>query len=50
LIAFQIHAGVPQTASYRPEKLVHNPKLEIAGKGVEELIAALEPVEKAKAP
>ncbi len=42
-IAFQIHAGPPQTVRYRILKLVHNPPLKIAGKTGEELEAALIP-------
>lgn len=30
-IAFQIHAGDPQLVRYRINKLVHNPKIELAG-------------------
>ncbi len=30
-IALQIHAGGPQTISYKINKLVHNPKIELAG-------------------
>ncbi len=30
-IAFQIHAGKPQTVKYRIIKLVHNPEVELAG-------------------
>jgi HEAT repeat protein len=41
-IALQIHSGAPQTVCYRVRKLVHNPKLEIAGKDAQELLKALE--------
>lgn len=41
LIALQIHAGAPQTVRYRIEKLVHNPKVELAGLAAEQLIAEL---------
>lgn len=44
LVAFQLHAGPPMKNSYRPVKLVHNPKLELAGHGPEELIADLTPL------
>ncbi len=40
-IAFQIHGGPPQTVCYRAGKLVHNPKLEIAGKNAQQLLDAL---------
>jgi len=40
-IAFQIHAGAPETASYRIVKLVRNPKLELAGKDAQQLLNAL---------
>ncbi len=40
-IAFQIHGGPPQTACYRVRQLVHNPKLEIAGKNAQQLLEAL---------
>ncbi|MBN2562478.1 MAG: DUF1080 domain-containing protein [Phycisphaerae bacterium] len=40
-IAFQIHGGPPETAGYRVQKLVHNPKLEIAGKNAQQLLDAL---------
>lgn len=40
-IAFQLHAGPPSTARYRIVKLVHNPKVEIAGLGPEQLIGEL---------
>ena len=41
LIAFQMHAGAPEAASYRPIKLVHNPKVELAGMNEEQLNAQL---------
>jgi len=40
-IAVQIHSGAPQTVRYRIHKLVHNPKLEIAGKDAKQLLEAL---------
>lgn len=40
-VALQIHSGPPMTACYRIHKLVHNPKMEIAGKGTQELLEAL---------
>lgn len=40
-IAFQIHAGPPQTHQVRIEKLVHNPKVEIAGMKGDQLIPEL---------
>ncbi len=40
-IALQIHSGPPMTACYRIHKLVHNPKLEIAGKETKLLLEAL---------
>lgn len=40
-IALQLHAGPPQTVSYRFEKLVHDPKIELAGLNAEQLIAEL---------
>jgi len=40
-IALQLHAGPPPTVHYRIQKLVHDPKLELAGLSPEELIAAL---------
>lgn len=44
LVAFQLHAGPPMKNSYRPIKLVHHPKPELAGHGPEELIADLTPL------
>jgi hypothetical protein len=41
-IAFQIHGGPPQTASYRIVKLVHNPKVAMEGMEAKKLISALE--------
>ncbi|MCC6144980.1 MAG: HEAT repeat domain-containing protein [Candidatus Hydrogenedentes bacterium] len=41
-IAFQIHGGPPQTASYRIVKLVHNPKVAMEGMDAKKLINALE--------
>ena len=40
-IAFQIHAGDPQKAMYRVVSLVHNPKVELAGKDAKALIGEL---------
>lgn len=40
-IALQIHGGAPQTVCYRVRKLVHNPRLEIAGKDAQQLLKAL---------
>ena len=40
-IAFQLHAGPPPTVRYRIHKLVHDPKVELAGMTAEELIAEL---------
>ena len=40
-IALQIHSGAPQTVRYRIRKLVHNPKVEIAGMDAKQLIAEL---------
>ena len=40
-IAFQVHGGPPQTAWYRPVKLVHDPKLELAGLNEKQLLDAL---------
>jgi len=40
-IAFQIHAGPPQTVRFRVEKLVHDPKVELAGRTAEDLILEL---------
>jgi len=40
-LAFQIHAGPPQTVRYRIIKLVHNPKLELAGFSKKQLLEAL---------
>ncbi len=40
-IAVQIHSGPPQNVRYRIDKLVHNPKVELAGMAAEELIAEL---------
>ncbi len=40
-IAFQVHAGPPQTVHYRPVKLVHDPKLELAGLNKKQLLEAL---------
>jgi len=42
-IALQIHSGPPQTVHYRIEKLVHNPKVTLAGMNAEALIAELDP-------
>ncbi len=41
LIAFQMHSGPTQKQSFRIEKLVHNPKVEIAGMGADALIPEL---------
>ncbi len=40
-IAFQVHAGPPQTVHYRPVKLVHDPKLELPGLNENQLLDAL---------
>jgi len=40
-IALQIHSGPPQTVSYRIQKLVHHPKVELAGLNEKQLLAAL---------
>jgi HEAT repeat protein len=45
-IAFQLHSGAPMTAQYRVVKLVHNPKVEMEGMKVEDLIAKLRVSEK----
>ena len=47
-LAVQVHAGKTMTASYRLRKLIHNPKLEIAGQSPEQLIGALRPPDDAK--
>jgi len=41
LVAFQLHAGPPTTARYRVIKLVHDPKVELAGRDAEALVAEL---------
>lgn len=41
LIAFQVHAGPPQTARYRIHKLIHNPKVELENQTTQELIGEL---------
>lgn len=41
LISFQLHAGPPQTVRYRIEKLVHHPKVELAGLTAEQLISEI---------
>jgi len=41
LIAVQIHGGPPQTVHYRIDKLVHDPKVELAGLKAAELITEL---------
>ena len=40
-IAFQIHTGPPQTVQYRVLKLIHDPKIELAGMNEKELISKL---------
>ncbi|NIA15788.1 MAG: DUF1080 domain-containing protein [Nitrospiraceae bacterium] len=40
-IAFQIHAGPPQTVRYRIKKLVHDPEVKLEKQSAEKLIAAL---------
>ena len=40
-IAFQVHAGEEQTARYKIIKLIHNPKVQLAGYTEEQLRAAL---------
>lgn len=40
-IALQIHSGPPQKVEYRLHKLVHNPKVELAGMKADELHAKL---------
>lgn len=40
-IALQLHAGPPQTVGYRFEKLIHDPKIQLAGLNAEQLIAEL---------
>ena len=40
-IAFQLHAGSPQTVRFRVEKLVHDPKIELVGMKADALIAEL---------
>ena len=40
-IAVQLHAGPPQTVSYRFVKLVHDPKIELAGLNAEQLVSEL---------
>ena len=47
-IAFQIHAGLPQTVHYRNPTLTHNPKIALEKQTAEELLAALP--KKAEAP
>lgn len=42
-IAFQMHSGGPLKAGYKPVKLVHNPKVELAGMNEVQLNAELEP-------
>ncbi|MCP4643063.1 MAG: DUF1080 domain-containing protein [bacterium] len=46
LIALQLHVGPPQTVRYKFQKLVHNPKVEIAGKNADALMAELKTVKK----
>ena len=38
-ISFQVHSGQPQTVHYRNPKLIHNPKIELAGLTEQELVA-----------
>ena len=38
-----MHAGGPLTVSYKPIKLVHNPKIELIGMNESQLNAELEP-------
>ena len=45
-IAFQLHSGAPMSAQYRVVKLVHNPKVEMEGMKIEDLIAKLRVSEK----
>jgi len=40
-IALQIHSGMPQTVSYRPLKLIVNPKIELTGLDEKQLTDAL---------
>jgi len=40
-IAFQIHSGAPQTVHYRKPVLVHNPKIQLAGQGEDQLVSRL---------
>ncbi|HOX39606.1 MAG TPA: DUF1080 domain-containing protein [Candidatus Brocadiia bacterium] len=40
-VAFQIHVGPPQTVRFKIEKLIHNPKVELAGLKAAELIGEL---------
>lgn len=40
-IALQVHSGAPQSVHYRIKKLIHNPKLEIAGQEIEKLLGEL---------
>lgn len=41
LMALQVHAGAPQTVRYRLLKLIHDPKMELAGLGALDLLNAL---------
>jgi len=47
-ISFQVHSGLPQTVAYRVNKLIHNPKVELAGLNEKQLRAALQKKESAK--
>lgn len=40
-IALQIHSGAAQTVRYRPLKLIHNPKVELAGFNEDQLMESL---------
>lgn len=40
-IAVQLHAGPPQTVSYRFVKLIHDPEIELAGLNAEQLVSEL---------
>jgi len=41
VLAFQFHAGPPRTVSYKIDKLIHNPKVELGDLNAEQLIKEL---------
>lgn len=45
LISLQIHSGAPQTVRYRIRKLIHDPKVELAGMTEAQLKAAAKTIE-----